>query len=156
MKFKFIWEGRTRTGYLAEGIEDYLKRIKRYVQVEVKEVKEEKIKNIPVAALKAREAERIKTAFKRGEFLIALDERGRQFSTTSLAHFLKKLPAQGYKTLTFFLGGPLGLTPELLKQAHLCLSLSSLTLTHEMARLVLLEQLYRILTIWHGERYHKN
>ncbi len=155
MKFKFIWVGRTRADYLAEGIEDYLRRIKRYVQVEVKEVKEEKIKNMPEAIIKAKEAERIKMAFKTGEFLIALDERGRQFSTPSLARFLKKLPAQGYKTLTFFLGGPLGLSPELLKQAHLCLSLSSLTLTHEMARLVLLEQLYRVLTIWHGEEYHK-
>jgi len=155
MKFKFIWVGRTRTAYLAEGIEDYLKRIKRYVQVEVKEVKEEKIKNMPEAITKAKEAERIKTVFKTGEFLIALDERGKQFSTTSLAHFLKKLPQRGYKTLTFFLGGPLGLPPELLKHAHLCLSLSSFTLTHEMARLVLLEQLYRVLTIWHGEEYHK-
>jgi 23S rRNA (pseudouridine1915-N3)-methyltransferase len=60
------------------------------------------------------------------------------------------------RSVISFLGGPLGLPPELLKHAHLCLSLSSFTLTHEMARLVLLEQLYRILTIWHGERYHKN
>ncbi len=155
MKFKFIWVGRTKCNYLQKGIKDYLKRINRYVQVELKEIKEEPIKGRPLEIIKAREAARIKAAFGNNEFRIALDERGRQLSTLDLSETLKRLPQRGYKTICFFVGGPVGLNPQLIKQADFCLSLSLLTMPHEIVRLVLLEQLYRILTIWHGEKYHK-
>lgn len=155
MKFKFIWTGRTRTNYLASGIEEYLKRIKHYVQVEVREIKEEKIKHLDKTTIQMKEAKRIEGAIKPGEYVVALDERGRLFSTQAMADWLSQIPKQGYKTITFLLGGPLGLAPDLVKKANLNLSLSPLTFTHEMARLILTEQLYRILTIWHGEDYHK-
>jgi len=155
MKFKFIWTGRTKTGYLIEGINDYLERIERYVQVEVKEIKEEKIKYFDRATIQIKEARRIEGFIKSGEYLVALDESGKLFSTKALADWLAKIPKQGYKTITFLLGGPLGLAPNLVKKADLTLALSPLTFTHEMARLILTEQLYRILTIWRGEGYHK-
>ncbi|MDL1971130.1 MAG: 23S rRNA (pseudouridine(1915)-N(3))-methyltransferase RlmH [Candidatus Desulfofervidaceae bacterium] len=155
MKFKFIWTGRTRTGYLVSGINDYLKRIKRYVQVEVKEIKDEKIKHMDKTAIQIKEAKRIKQIIKPGEYVIALDEKGKLFNTETMADWLFQVSKRGYKTVTFLIGGPLGMAPDLIEKADLNLSLSPLTFTHEMARLILTEQLYRILTIWHGEGYHK-
>ncbi|MCD6215368.1 MAG: 23S rRNA (pseudouridine(1915)-N(3))-methyltransferase RlmH [Thermodesulfobacteriota bacterium] len=154
MKFKFIWIGRTKSAYLSQGINDYVNRLKHYAQIEIKEIKP-KNKSSEISTLKERETQLLEKNLITGEYHIALDEKGKLFSTEALAKFLAELPKRGHKTITFFIGGPFGLEPKFLRKTDLVLSLSPLTFTHEMARIILLEQLYRVLTIWQGEKYHK-
>jgi len=151
MKFKFIWIG-TKSAYLSQGINDYVNRLKHYAQIEIKEIKP-KNKSSEISTLK--ETQRLEKSLTTGEYHIALDEKGKLFSTEALAKFLAELPKRGHKTITFFIGGPFGLEPKFLRKVDFVLSLSPLTFTHEMARIILLEQLYRVLTIWQGEKYHK-
>jgi 23S rRNA (pseudouridine1915-N3)-methyltransferase len=155
MKFRFVWIGRTKSPYLLKGIADYLDRLKHYVQIELKEIKPEKAKSSEIIILKGKEAQHLQESFRIGEYRIALDEKGKLFSTEILAKFLAELPKRGYKTVTFFIGGPFGLDTKFLEKVDFVLSLSPLTFTHEMTRLILLEQLYRVVSIWQGEEYHK-
>lgn len=105
-------------------------------------------------AIKAVEAQTLMKALKPGEYLVALTEDGQQFTSLQLAAQLQELANQGYSRLAFVIGGTLGLAPEVLERARMVLSLSRLTFTHELARLILLEQLYRAFKINAGEPYH--
>jgi len=90
-----------------------------------------------------------------GPYLVCLDRTGKQMDSTELAAQMERWEMQGQKKITFVIGGPLGLSATILKKADLVLSLSPMTFTHDMTRLLLLEQLYRACTIKAGEKYHK-
>ncbi len=141
---------------MIEGIEFYRKRIGHYVPVEIVEVKGERIgpKSNP-EEIKAREAGRILKKIGTLETVFALDPAGRQFSSEAFSSFLGRLDEEGLNTQVFVIGGPLGLGQDALSRAHTAISLSRMTFTHEMARMILLEQIYRALTIARGEAYHK-
>jgi len=148
--------GRTRAPFLEEGESFYLKRLRRYAQVEWVEIK-------PVPVSRARsskeildsEGERIRKKVGPRDYVIALDRSGLQYDSEALAKWMGDLSINGGRTICFVTGGPLGLSKSLLDQADRVLSLSKLTLTHEMSRLLLLEQIYRAFTILRGEKYHK-
>ena len=108
-----------------------------------------------VTARKSDEANRLLGALPKGAFLIALDERGKTFSSVEFAGLLQEKQQDGHPHLSFALGGPDGHGSELLNQASLKLSLSKMTLPHGLARVFLIEQLYRSLTIWSGHPYHR-
>lgn len=128
-------------GWPAEGCEDYLNRLRRYFPVEVVEV--------------SSEAWRISKRVPAGAYLVALDrERGEQLSSEELSVKLSGLGASGHSHVAFLVGGPLGLSTDILNRADARISLGPVTLPHALARVVLLEQLYRAVKIDRGEKYH--
>jgi 23S rRNA (pseudouridine1915-N3)-methyltransferase len=110
---------------------------------------------LPDHAARAEEGKKIAELFDPGNYLIALDREGKSFSSEQFAQVLRRQMDAGIRQMDFAIGGPVGLDAQVLAQANLRLSLSALTLPHELARVVLLEQLYRAFTILRGEPYHK-
>ena len=142
-------------GWAAEGCEDYLSRLRRYFPVEVVEVPEEDMNRRSADAVLAAEGERLLKRLPAGAHVIALDrERGKPLSSEELARKLSSLGVSGRSHVAFVLGGPLGLSPEVLGRADERLSFGPITLPHALARIVLLEQLYRAVKIERGEKYH--
>jgi 23S rRNA (pseudouridine1915-N3)-methyltransferase len=155
MRLVAICMGKTRERFVQEGIAKYLRYLKPYTDVEIKELKEEKIQDLRAAPLiRKREAEKIFKAASPGAYLAALDERGYEFTSHEFAHYLNGLIESGVREMTFVLGGAMGLDESVTERANKVIALSRWTLTHEMARLVLLEQLYRAFTIIKGKTYH--
>ncbi|MEK7850484.1 MAG: 23S rRNA (pseudouridine(1915)-N(3))-methyltransferase RlmH [Deltaproteobacteria bacterium] len=156
MKIKAIFVGRLQDRYLKEGIETYRDRISRYIPMELVEVEDESVTaKAEHKKIKSKEAERILKKVARGSMLVALDEKGKGLSSEALAGFIQKAMDAGTKELFFAVGGSLGLGEKVKERADLTLSLSDMTFTHQMVRVILLEQLYRAFTIIKGEPYHK-
>ena len=155
MKIRMIVVGRTRAPFIREGETFYLKRLKRYSQAERVVVKGAGItKGKPDADILAQEDGSITRKIRDRDYIICLDRKGKARNSKDLATHLDRLAMLG-RPLSFVIGGPLGLSENLLKRCDERLSLSKMTLTHEMSRLVLLEQLYRAFTILKNEKYHK-
>jgi 23S rRNA (pseudouridine1915-N3)-methyltransferase len=156
LKLKTIVVDRTRSPFLKEGESFYLKRLRRYVRMDWIEVKPARIKKgRSDKEILATESHNIDLKLTPGDYLVPLHSTGHPFKSEELAKWLDGLSTGTERCVTFLIGGPLGLSQDLLDQGQEILSLSHLTLTHEMARLVLLEQLYRAFTILRGEKYHK-
>jgi 23S rRNA (pseudouridine1915-N3)-methyltransferase len=156
LKLKIIVVDRTRSPFLKAGESFYLERLRKYVQVEWVEVKPSKIrKGRPEEEILSTEGQAIAPKVAPRDYLVPLDRSGHQFDSEELAAWLDTLSTSKGGWVSFIIGGPLGLSRELLDRADKILSLSRLTLTHEMSRLLLLEQLYRAFTILRGEKYHK-
>jgi 23S rRNA (pseudouridine1915-N3)-methyltransferase len=156
VKIELLFLGRTRTPYLAAGISDYADRLSRFVRLEIKELKDLGQKNSrPADPIVSREGEQLLKAKTRSHILIALDRQGRSMSSEKLAQLFQKWEGQGIKGITFAIGGPMGLAPAVTQQADLVLSFSKMTFPHEMARLFLVEQIYRAYSIKAGTGYHK-
>lgn len=148
--------GRTRASFLREGEAFYLERLKRYVKTDWAEVKAARTtKARPEEDVVREEGSALAKRLRSGEIPVALDRSGTQYDSEGLARWLEDLSRHAGGPICFMVGGPLGMSPELIRQAEAVVSLSRLTLTHEMVRLVLLEQLYRACTIMAGEKYHK-
>ncbi|MDQ4043090.1 MAG: 23S rRNA (pseudouridine(1915)-N(3))-methyltransferase RlmH [Actinomycetota bacterium] len=142
-------------GWPADGADDYLKRLRRFFPVEVVEVPEEDLNRRSPEEVLAAEARKILKRIPSGAYMVALDrERGEPVSSEKLAQRLNSLGLSGRSHVAFILGGPLGLSPEVLKRADALVSFGPVTLPHALARVVLLEQLYRAAKINRGERYH--
>jgi 23S rRNA (pseudouridine1915-N3)-methyltransferase len=155
MKLTVVCVGRTREGFIRAGIEKYLRYLKPYADVEIKDVREERIVDLKEAPLvRRREAERITKTIAPGAHAVALDERGRELTSHEFAAFISNAMDSGVKEVTFVIGGAMGLDETVTRQARMVLAVSRWTLTHEMARLVLMEQLYRAFTIITGKTYH--
>ena len=155
VKLKIIVVDRTRAPFLKEGESFYLKRLRRYAHTEWVEVKPTPIKKgIPIQGILAAEGASIEKKVLPRDYLIALDRSGKAFGSKGLAARIETL-SLSHDRLTFIIGGPLGLSKAVLEKANEAFSLSRLTMTHEMSRLLLLEQLYRAFTILNNEKYHK-
>jgi 23S rRNA (pseudouridine1915-N3)-methyltransferase len=145
----------TLKGWTDEGCRDYLKRLRRYFPVEVLEVPEEDLNRRAPEEVLAAEARKLLRKIPTGAYLITLDrERGEPLSSEKLARRLDSLGVSGRSHVAFVLGGPLGISPEVLKEADALVSFGPITLPHALARVVLLEQLYRAAKINRGEKYH--
>lgn len=156
MKIHLIFVGKTRELYLRDGIDDFLGRLRRYVQVEVKIVRSERLNRENQAMrVVAAESERVAAAVPKDAHFVVLDRQGKQMSSEGLAHWWQQLEQGGCRKLCFAVGGVLGFSVDLQGQAQTLLALSKMTYTHEMSRLILVEQLYRACTIMRGEKYHK-
>jgi 23S rRNA (pseudouridine1915-N3)-methyltransferase len=155
LRFELLFLGKTKEPYLAAGIADYAKRLARYIATDIKILKEKKIKKGTAENVRIANDSDILLQSTQGSQLICLDRSGRQMDSLDLAAQVESWAMQGQKKITFIIGGPLGLSPAILTNADLILSLSPMTFTHEMTRLLLLEQLYRACTIRAGENYHK-
>lgn len=153
MRLRLIWTGKTRDAHLRALSEDYLKRLAHFVRCEVIELRESKSNN-PAAGIE-KDSKRISDALHEGTVVVLLDPEGMQWTSLQLAEQMQRWNSEGTREVSFIIGGPLGVSKQLATAANKRWSLSRLTLTHEMARVVLLEQLYRAYTIIHGLPYQK-
>ncbi|MEJ7816438.1 MAG: 23S rRNA (pseudouridine(1915)-N(3))-methyltransferase RlmH [Rubrobacter sp.] len=142
-------------GWAAEGSEDYAKRLRRYFPVNIIEVAEEDMNRRSHNEVLSAEGDRILERLPNEAYLISLDrEKGKQHPSEKLAQRLEDLGLSGRSQVAFVIGGPLGLSPEVLKRSNELWSFGSITLPHALARVVLLEQLYRAAKIHRNEKYH--
>ena len=142
-------------GWAADGADDYLKRLRRLFPVEIIEVPEEDLNRRAPAEVLAAEAKRLLRRVPAGAYTVALDrEKGEPLTSEKLARRLNSLGLSGRSHVAFVVGGPLGLSREILEKADAVISFGQITLPHALARVVLLEQLYRAAKINWGERYH--
>lgn len=155
MKVKLLVIGKTDKDYLNEGIDLFRKRIPHYLPFEYQIIPDIKnTRNLPEDQQKEKEGELILAQLKAGDELILLDEHGKEYRSTEFALFLEKKMLAGTKTLVFCIGGPYGFSPNVFEMATGKISLSKMTFSHQMVRLIFCEQLYRALTILKGEPYH--
>jgi 23S rRNA (pseudouridine1915-N3)-methyltransferase len=145
MKLRVIWTGRTRNPHLAALSEDYLGRIRRLLPLDLAQLREPRMSDDRRRA--SEEGKRIMGRIAPGDYVVALDEGGRARTSQEMAGILEVRMGSGRGDLVFVVGGPAGLSAELRERANLLLSLSKLTLSHDLARILLLEQIYRSLTI---------
>lgn len=150
MKFHFIWVGKTKNKNWLALQEDYLKRLGYFVKFSITEIKD-KSKNETVEI----ESNRILEKVNQSSFVCLLDVMGRAEDSHKLAETIENWQIRGIKEITFIIGGAEGVASEVVERANFTLSLSILTFTHEMARVILLEQLYRAHTIIKGFPYQK-
>lgn len=155
MKLLIPLIGKTKAIYLDAGIEDYAGRLCHFVPVSLPVLRPRYNKKDADAAIKLAEAEQLLEAAQGTSILVALDPHGILPTSEELAAQCTSWEEQGAGQVCFLIGGHLGLHDKILQQAHFTLSLSPLTFTHEMTRLILLEQLYRAWTIKAGHNYHK-
>ncbi|MBA3635916.1 MAG: 23S rRNA (pseudouridine(1915)-N(3))-methyltransferase RlmH [Rubrobacteraceae bacterium] len=142
-------------GWAAEGSEDYAKRLRRYFPVNIIEVAEEDMNRRSHNEVLSAEGDRILERLPKEAYLISLDrEKGKQHPSEKLAQRLEDLGLSGRSQVAFVIGGPLGLSPEVLKRSNELWSFGSITLPHALAKVVLLEQLYRAAKIHRNEKYH--
>lgn len=155
MKVKFICIGKTGKSFLEEGENEYLKRLKHYIPVERIEIPDLKNqKKLTFEQIKELEGKEILAKLQSGDQLILLDERGKSFSSVEFANFLQQRFNSGGKALAFVVGGAYGFSDEVYAAAQGKISLSTMTFSHQMVRMIFFEQLYRAMTILKGEPYH--
>ena len=153
MKLRLLAIGKDRSGLYAPAVEEYAKRLARYVRFELVELPEAR-KHAGTPRAKEEEGAALLARLDPREHVVALDERGTEYTSVELARRVEAWQGQG-RDVALLVGGSDGLAPEVLARAQEKLSLSRFTLAHRLARLVLVEQLYRAMTILRGEPYHK-
>jgi len=152
MRVRIIWTGKTRDARLRALIEDYAERISHFTRCEVTELRE--LGRTDKTGID-KESKRISDGLRPGSVTVLLDPDGTEWTSQQLAAQVQKWEGNGIKEVAFVVGGPNGVADDLKSRVDKRWSLSRLTLTHEMARVVLLEQLYRAYTIVHGLPYQK-
>ena len=155
MKITLLTLGKTEDRYLIEGIDIYLKRLKHYIPFRIVEIPELKnTKSLSQEQQKSREAELIFKHIQSTDQVILLDENGKDFNSRGFSVYLNKKMVSGLQHLVFVIGGPYGFSQEVYDRSTEKISLSKMTLSHQMIRLFFAEQVYRAFTILKGEPYH--
>jgi len=156
MKLHLIFIGKTAFADLETGVNRYLDRLRHYVPTRIHIVKEERVPPRGAAAhVKEKEAEKILRLVEKKDCLVIWDQNGKEIDSVALAEFLEERRTGGTSRMWMVIGGPLGISQTLLLRADFVLSLSRMTFPHDLARLMVMEQLYRAFTILKGEAYHK-
>ena len=159
MKIKVVTVGKLKEKYLKDGIAEYLKRISRFAKLEMIELADEKTPDKASESENQKileiEGQRILSKVGDRDFVIVLAIEGKTFSSEEFSKQLEEASIKGFSTLTFIIGGSLGLAQDVKNRANLSVSFGRLTLPHQLMRLVLVEQIYRAFTIQQGSPYHK-
>ena len=159
MKITIYAIGKIKEQYLKDGINEYIKRLKNYAQIEIVEVLDAPIKDenslAEIEKAKNIEGERVLKLLKDKDYLISLDLGKKEFDSISFSHFLEDKLVHGGSHISFVIGGSYGLSDDLKKRANDSFSLSKMTFLHQMTRLILLEQIYRSFKLLNNECYHK-
>ena len=159
MRITIAAVGKLKERYLKDGISEYTKRLSRFADVDIIEVDDEQapdsLSPAQEAQVKAREAERLLKKVKEGSYIILLDLAGEQITSEGFAVKLENTLLSGNSHITFIIGGSLGLDQSLIKAVNYRICLSKMTFPHQLARLILLEQVYRAFKIMKNETYHK-
>ena len=155
LRIRFLWIGRTQEAYLRDGLKIYQQRLQHYAHIITEEIKpQRRWQSLPEIIRKQAETKALQERLLSGEQCILLDEQGHQLDSIGLSHWLENLHLQFVPQITFMVGGPYGVDRQALPQQTKQLSLSPMTFSHQMVRLILLEQVYRAFTILNGEPYH--
>ena len=158
MKITIVCAGKIKEKYLESGIAEFKKRLTPFTKLEIIEISEEKMKDNPSEAEKQRtltlEGERLLRQVPEDSYLFVLDVYGKERSSEELAARIDELALAGKSNLTFLIGGAFGLSEEVRQASNERLSFSRMTFTHQMVRLLLVEQIYRAFKINRGEKYH--
>lgn len=155
MKIALVVIGKTDAGYFVEAINEYKNRLVHYIPFEMEVIPDIKnVKNISESQQKEKEGELIMKALQPGDYLVLLDERGKEFASMQFAAYIEKKMHSVPKRLVFVVGGPYGFSESVYKVASEKISLSKMTFSHQMIRLIFVEQIYRAMTILSNEPYH--
>ena len=155
MKIQFWSIGKANEAYVKQGVEDFTKRISNYFKVEWNIIPVPKNAGmLSEMDLKKRESDLVLQWLDKDDYLVVLDERGKQINSEALADFLQARANESTKKLVFLIGGAFGLADSVLKRANYKWSLSQLVFPHQLVRLILAEQVYRACTILKNEKYH--
>ncbi len=155
MKISFWSVGKANEPYIKQGVEEFTKRISRYFKTDWNIIPVPKnATTLSEMDLKKKEGEVILDWLRKDDFLIVLDERGKQMSSEGLANFIQARANESTKQLVFLIGGAYGIDESVLKRADYTWSLSPLVFPHQLVRLILAEQIYRACTILRNEKYH--
>lgn len=158
MKITIACVGKIKEKYLTAGIDEFTKRLTPFCKLETVAINEEKMPDNPAPAEKeqvlAKETQRLLAIIPENSYVILLDVIGKQLSSPELAMKIDNLALNGHSHITFVIGGAFGYTDALRKRADYALSFSKMTFTHQMIRLLLIEQIYRAFKISRGEKYH--
>lgn len=155
MKIVLIVIGKTDAGYFVEAIREYANRLVHYLPFEMQVIPDIKnVKNLSEAQQKEKEGELILKTLQAADHLVLLDEKGKEFTSMQFAAYLEKKMHTVPKRLVFVIGGPYGFSEAVYRAAAEKISLSKMTFSHQMIRLIFTEQLYRALTILNNEPYH--
>ena len=159
MKITIACVGRIKERHFADAVAEYMKRLRPYAAIEIAEAADEKaperMSDAEMEQVKAKEGERILKAVPAGAYVIALTIDGVKLSSERLAARVDKLMVDGVSHITFVIGGSLGLAADVLDRADMKLSFSDMTFPHQLMRVILLEQVYRVFRILKNEPYHK-
>jgi len=155
MKIRLLTVGKSTNSHLIDLQKEYQDRLKHYIQFEFAVIPELKnTKSISIDEQKEKEGELILKQLDATEEVVLLDEKGKQYTSVAYADFISKKMLASHKRLTFVVGGPYGFSEKVYQRANGKISLSSMTFSHQMIRLIFVEQLYRAMTILKGEPYH--
>ena len=155
MKITLLVVGRTVEKHYITAINDYIDRTKHFIPFEMEVISELKnTKNLTMDQQKDKEGELIAKAFQPGDVIVLLDEYGKEYRSLDFAYWVEKKMANVNKRLVFVIGGPYGFSQKIYQMAHEKISLSKMTFSHQMVRLIFVEQLYRAMTILNGGPYH--
>lgn len=155
MKIELAVIGKTSIAYLKQGIDEYIKRLKHYVPFEIKYIDDIKnTKNISEDQQKRTEGAKILSLLDKSDFVVLLDEHGKEYTSMQYSSYIQKRMLSGAKKVVFVIGGPYGFSQEVYDRANDKISFSKMTFNHEMIRLIFTEQLYRAYTIINHEPYH--
>jgi 23S rRNA (pseudouridine1915-N3)-methyltransferase len=155
MKTTLLVIGRTVEKHYITAIEDYIQRTKHFMSFEMEVIPELKnTKNLTTEQQKEKEGELLCNAFQPGDVIVLLDEHGKELRSVEFADWMEKKMTTVNKRLVFVVGGPYGFSQKVYQAAHEKLSLSKMTFSHQMIRLIFVEQLYRAISILHGGPYH--
>lgn len=154
MYIKLLVVGKTERAYLKEGIDLYLDRLKHYISFKIEIIELKNAQNLKKEQLKEKEENLIIKKLSAADYVILLDEKGKQLGSVEFANTLENLINRGISKVVFIVGGAYGVSESLKKRANMILSLSKMTFSHQMVRLFFVEQLYRAMTILKGEDYH--
>ena len=155
MEIELLTVGKTTIRFVEDGIAEYSKRLKHYIPYSIKSLPDVKnASKLDPAKQKEAEGEKILDAISNSDFVVLLDERGKQYSSIEFSAFLEKQMISGRRKVVFVVGGPYGFSQPVYDRADSLLSLSKMTFNHEMVRLFFTEQIYRAMTILRGEPYH--
>jgi 23S rRNA (pseudouridine1915-N3)-methyltransferase len=159
VQIQVLATGKVKERFLAEGIEEFAKRLQPYARIRITEVPENRLPGRATPAgeaqVRRREGERLLHAVRDSGIIVALHPGGEEWSSGELARRLAEWEVAGNSSCFFLIGGPLGLSEEVRERADVLLALSRMTFTHQMVRLILLEQLYRAFRIIRGHPYQK-
>lgn len=147
--------GKTTSAYLNFGIDDYCQRLKRYIPYKILSLPDVKnSRNLTERQRKIAEGEMLVSELNISDYVVLLDEHGKEYSSEEFSSYIQKMMYSGRKRLIFVVGGPYGFSQKVYERADAKMSLSKMTFSHEMVRLFFTEQIYRAMTILRGEPYH--
>ncbi|PHR29331.1 MAG: 23S rRNA (pseudouridine(1915)-N(3))-methyltransferase RlmH [Desulfotalea sp.] len=154
MKHEIVFLGKTKDRFIQQGIDEYCSRLQHYTGIEINTLKDKSGSKGTREAIESQGLQMLKTV-TRGSVVVALDSRGKQFTSEQFSQKIVAWEIASVKRISYLIGGPEGISEAVVNSAQLVLSFSKMTFTHDMVRMLLVEQLYRAYTIKHGERYHK-